>query len=151
MNIEKEPSLCGEENRPMSTTANKQLLQHIYAALAEGDRKPFVDALADDFTWIIKGTGPWAGEWRGKAVAREQLFAPLFAQFEGRYTNSASRFIAEGDTVVVECQGNVATKSGQRYDNTYCLIYTLENGKLKQAVEYMDTALAERVLTPPAR
>jgi ketosteroid isomerase-like protein len=135
----------------MSAAENKKLLEEIYAALAWGDSKPFVHALADDFAWIVKGENAWAGEWRGKHVVRDDLFAPLFAQFEGQYTNKASRFIAEGDTVVVECQGNVATKSGARYDNTYCIIYTLENGKLKQAVEYMDTALAERVLTPLAR
>ena len=133
----------------MSTTENRKLLEDIYAALAWGDSGPFVHALADEFAWIVKGKSAWAGEWRGKAEVRENLFAPLFAQFEGQYTNKASRIIADGDTVVVECQGSVATKSGERYDNTYCIIYSVENGKLKEAVEYMDTALAERVLAPP--
>lgn len=105
--------------------------------------------MADDFTWIISGGGPWSGAWRGKQAVREELFGPLFAQFEGTYTNRASRFIAEGDTVVVECRGNVATKRGERYDNRYCYVCTFRDGKLVELVEYMDTALAERVLTPP--
>jgi ketosteroid isomerase-like protein len=136
---------------PMSAAENKKLLQQIYAALACGDGKPFVDALADDFVWRVKGVSNWAGEWRGKAEVRARLFAPLFAQFDGRYANTASRVIAEDDLVVVECQGKALTKSGQRYDNTYCIIYRVRDGKLSEATEYMDTVLADRVLAPPAK
>lgn len=132
----------------MSAAENKKLMQELYAAVAWGDTKPFADAMADDFTWIVRGDSAWAGEWRGKEVVRNELFRPLYAQFEGRNTNTASRFIAEGDLVVVECQGHSTTKRGDRYDNTYCIIFRLEGGKLKEAVEYMDTALAERALTP---
>jgi ketosteroid isomerase-like protein len=133
----------------MPAAENKQRMQEIFAALERGDGRPFVDAMADDFSWIISGGGPWSRAWRGKQAVRKELFAPLFAQFEGTYTNRASRFVAEGDTVVVECRGNVATKRGERYDNHYCYVCTFRDGKLVELVEYMDTALAERVLTPP--
>ena len=33
----------------MSATANRQLLQDIFAALAKSDSRPFVAAMADDF------------------------------------------------------------------------------------------------------
>ena len=46
------------------------------------------------------------------------LMRPLFAQFAGQYTNSAHRFIAEGDWVVVECRGKVNTKAGQALQRT---------------------------------
>lgn len=133
----------------MSAAENKKLLQDIYAALAWGDRKPFGAAMADDFVWIVPGQSAWAGEWRGKAAVARDLTTPLFARFADRYTNTALRFIAEGDTVVVECRGKVMTKSGKRYDNVYCNIFRLTGGKLVELVEYMDTALAERVLGPP--
>jgi hypothetical protein len=60
-------------------------------------------------------------EWR-------RLVGPLFAQFEGVYTNTATRITAAGEIVVIECRGN---------------------GKIKKLTEYMDTALAERALAPP--
>jgi len=81
---------------------------------------------------------------------RPELFRPLFAQFEGSYRNRASRFVAEADLVVVECRGDVATKAGARYDNQYCYVCRIDDaGKLVALTEYMDTALAERVLAPP--
>jgi uncharacterized protein (TIGR02246 family) len=133
----------------MSTADNKKLMQDIMAALANGDGRPFRDAMADDFVWIFPGRSVWSGAWRGKEAVRKELMAQLFAQFDGTYVNHATRFIAEGDYVVVECQGHVTTKNGEIYDNTYCYVCRFESGKLKELTEYMDTALAERVLAPP--
>ena len=33
-----------------------------------------------------------------------------------------------------------------RYDNQYCMVWRIENGKIKQIKEYCDSALVERVL-----
>jgi hypothetical protein len=53
-------------------------------------------------------------------------------------------------TSSVECRGDVATKAGARYDNPYCYVCRFDAaGKLVALTEYMDTALAERVLAPP--
>lgn len=135
----------------MHTAAtNKQVLEHVYAALAEGDARPLVGAMADDFAWIISGTHPWSGAWRGKDVVLRELLAPLAAQFATPYRARASRFVAEGDTVVVECRGDVATKAGDRYDNHYCMVVRLRDGKLVELVEYMDSFLCNAVVTPPA-
>ena len=40
------------------------------------------------------------------------------------------------------------TKAGLRYDNQYCLVFRIENGKIKQIKEYCDSTLVERVLGP---
>ena len=55
---------------------------------------------------------------------------------------------AEGDRVVVEFEGNATTRDGQAYDNQYCMVFTLADGKIKQVNEYFCTLLAERVLWP---
>jgi len=124
----------------------RQLLQTIFAGLAAGDSNAFVDSLADDFCWTVTGTTKWSGTYRGKEAVMSELMRPLFANFETRYTNTAQRFIAEGDWVAVECRGNVQTKRGQRYDNRYCWVCRVEEGKLKEVIEYMDTALVAAVL-----
>jgi ketosteroid isomerase-like protein len=134
----------------MSAQQNKQTLQTVFDELAQGNGQPFVDAMSDDVTWTITGTSPWSKTWRGKESLRRDLFRPLFAQFTGPYRNRASRFVAEGDIVVVECKGDVATMRGARYDNDYCYICRFDDaGKLIAITEYMDTALLDRVLTPP--
>lgn len=131
--------------------ANKALMQSIFSELEKGNGRPFVDAMADDFCWTFKSNGAWRGSYRGKQAVREELLAPLMAQFADRYTNTALRLIAEGEHVVIECQGRVTTKSGQPYNNQYCYVCRIEGGQLKELTEYMDTALAEAVLAPPAR
>lgn len=128
---------------------NKQLLQSIHATLAEGNSRPLVEAMADDVSWSFRSDGVWNGTWRGKKAVREELLAPLLTQFADQYTSTAQRFIAEGDYVVVETRGRVTTRAGKPYHNQYCFIYRLADGKLKEIVEYMDTALAEAVLQPP--
>jgi uncharacterized protein len=78
-----------------------------------------------------------------------ELMRPLFAQFATKYTNTATRFIGEGDWVAVECRGHVTTKQGKPYDNRYCWICRVEGGKLREVVEYPDTQLVATALQAP--
>jgi ketosteroid isomerase-like protein len=128
------------------TNPSKQLLQDIFAGLAKGDSRPFVDSLADDFSWTLTGTTKWSRTYRGKTSVMQDLMRPLFAQFADQYINTAQTFIAEGDRVVVECRGKVTTKSGKPYNNQYCWVCRVEGGKLKEVIEYMDTELVAKVL-----
>jgi len=72
------------------------------------------------------------------------------AALEGRITHSAVRMIAEGDFVVVESRGHNTTKQGKAYNNVYCNVIRLENGRLKEWTEYADSALVNAVLPDPA-
>jgi len=125
----------------MSTTENKQLMQHIFSELAKGNGKPFVESLADDFCWTVTGTTEWSKTYQGKQAVLTELLQPLFSQFENQYTNTAQRFIAEDDYVVVECRGKVTTKAGLPYNNAYCWVCRIAEGKLQELTEYCDTAL----------
>lgn len=104
--------------------------------------------VADDLCWTITGSSAWSGTWRGKKAVREQLLAPLFAQFDGTCTNTAERFIAEGEHVAVPCRGWVDTRAGKPCDNHYCFVFRLAAGQLTEVVEYLDTALVDAVLAP---
>jgi uncharacterized protein len=134
----------------MSTSDNKKALQAVFEAMAIGNTRPFGELMADDCVWFSPGQSVWSGTWRGKKAMNEQLFAPLYKRFEGKYTNHALRFVAEGDVVVVEAQGRAALKGGGDYDNTYCFVCEFNAaGKLVRVSEYMDTDLAVRVLGAP--
>jgi ketosteroid isomerase-like protein len=133
----------------MSAAENKQLMEDVYTELAEGNGEPFVEALADDVRWTIIGTTEWSGTWEGKVAVRERLLDPLFAQFATRYRNRAIRVIAEGDCVVIECRGDVTTKEGRPYNNTYCNVFRLEDGKVRELTEYCDTQLIADALKAP--
>jgi ketosteroid isomerase-like protein len=131
----------------VTASQNKQRLQAAFAEMAKGNSKPFVDLWADDFCWTITGNTKWSKAYRGKEAVLKELMAPLFATFATKYTNTAHRFIAEDDYVVVECRGNVMTKAGKPYNNTYCYVCRMEDGKLKELTEYLDTLLVSEVLS----
>jgi uncharacterized protein (TIGR02246 family) len=134
----------------MSASHNKQLLQAVFEAMAVGNTRPFGELMADDCRWVTPGQSAWSGVWRGKKVMNEQLFAPLYKRFAGKYISHATRFIADGDFVVVECRCQATLQSGGPYNNTYCFVCEFgQDGKLIQVTEYMDTDLAVRVLGVP--
>jgi uncharacterized protein len=132
----------------MSATANKQLLQEIFAALAKSNSRPFVDAMADDFRWTMVGSNKWARTYAGKQAVIGELFAALRRKMD-RITTIAHRFIADGDHVVVEARGASTTRTGLPYRNTYCFVFRLADGKLAELTEYMDSELVTAVLGDP--
>jgi uncharacterized protein len=129
----------------MTPTENKTLVQNIMQARSRRDPAPFVAAMADDFVWRIIGSTAWSGEYVGKAEVRERLLRPLYEQFTAPSSITASRILADGDHVVVECRGDATTISGERYANTYCFVIRMAEGQLRELTEYMDTALVERL------
>jgi ketosteroid isomerase-like protein len=134
----------------MNMIENKQLLQNIFAELAQSNGKPFVEAMADGFRWTILGTTKWSKTYDGKEAVLNELLAALRAKFAGRATTIAHRFIAEDDLVVVEARGNNVTKAGLPYNNAYCFVFRLVGGKLVELTEYLDTELVTAVLGDPA-
>lgn len=140
----------------MTAAENKATLKAAFDELSKGNGAPFAALWAPDFTWTIIGNTSWSRTYRGRESVGKDLMRPLFTRFATRYTNTATRFIAEEDYVVVECRGNVITKSGQPYNNSYCYVCRMENGLLKELTEYLDTelvtkALGEMLDEPPRR
>ena len=130
----------------MDSANNKQLVQNIFAEMAQGNSRPLVESMADDFCWTVTGSNRWAGTYQGKQNVLNGLLAELRSRIDGRVKTIGHRFIAEGDFVVVEARGNNTTKTGKPYNNAYCFVIRLAEGKLQEITEYMDTELVSSVL-----
>jgi ketosteroid isomerase-like protein len=134
----------------MSTTeSNRERITAVWAAMANGDGAPFADAMADEFTWRMTGETAWSGTYSGKADVRGRMLRALFDQFDTPYRSVASRIHADGDFVIVECQGEVTTKRGLPYNNTYCFVIRMRDRQMAELTEYFDSALVDRALEPP--
>ena len=132
----------------MSVEANKKLVQQIYSDSANRSGTTFADNLAEDAVWIVTGQYSWSHAFKGRDAIQNGLMGHFRSFFAERPRTLAHNFVAEGDYVVVETKGDNVTKSGQRYDNQYCMVWRIENGKIKVIREYCDSALVERVLGP---
>lgn len=134
----------------MSAEANKDLVARIFAELAVGNAQPYVDAMADEFTWTVSGSTTWARSYVGKPAVTKELFGLLRERLARPIRTVPQRILADGDCVVVEARGDNRKKSdGAAYCNSYCFVFHLAEGKLRSATEYMDTELATNVLGAP--
>ena len=132
----------------MGIAENKQLIQTMEQRMANGDREGWLSLLADDVRWTVMGGTSWSRTYDGKSNILRELIAPMVAQYAEPYRRTTDQLIGEGDWVVARSQGHVSTTSGERYDNQYCFLYRIQDGLIREIVEYGDTALVERVLQP---
>ena len=134
----------------MSAIDNKKLMQEIFAGLANRNGALFTERMAEDFRWINIGSNKWSGTFEGKEAVLRDLLGPLRAKLMARSRTVAHRFFAEGDHVIVEARGDNLTREGKPYNNEYCFVFYLLDGKIREVKEYADTALVEAVLGDPA-
>lgn len=110
-------------------------------ALAGGDRRPLLDAMADDVTWRWMGVTSWSKVFEGKRAVVEDLFGGVDETLTDDYSVQVHHVHAGGDHVVVEHTGRNQTPDGRRYDNHYCWVLQFRDGKIVAVREYMDTQL----------
>lgn len=125
----------------MGAAENKKLMQEMFEELGKGNGDAFLGNMADDVQFTIIGSTKYSGTFNGKKELVEKLLAPLSAQLEGGITITPENFIADGDIVAMQAKGKSTTKEGKSYDNTYCQVFTFQDGKVQRVTEYLDTEL----------
>lgn len=129
----------------MSAEENKKIVELFFDSSNRGDLETSVDLIADDLKWIEIGTTPFSGTFNGKDEFQENLLGPLFGQLKQGIRMEIHRLIAEGDYVVAQTSGTAETLDGRPYNNTYCWIMKLRDGKIVEVTEFMDTELVTSV------
>jgi ketosteroid isomerase-like protein len=131
----------------MDTMANKQLLQDIYAQISKGNPQLLLDSMADDIQWTIIGSTALSGTSRGKQEVIDKLLRPIRARLaDGPIVFQPDRFIAEGEYVVMQARGRATALGGKPYNNTYCIVCRIVDGKVKEMIDYVDTELITSAL-----
>jgi hypothetical protein len=125
----------------MSASDNKEMLRGIYVEVAKGNPQPFLDAMSDDVRWTLIGSTKFSGSYSGKQNVLEKFLAPVLAEVDGHMELTPHNFIADGDYVAMQATGKSLTKYGKRYDNTYCHVFRIVDGKIREITEYCDTEL----------
>jgi ketosteroid isomerase-like protein len=112
----------------MAPEESRKLFETIFAELAKGNGAPFRAAMDDDFIRSTIGSTSWSRVFRGKKAVEQELLRPLLSQFEDLYTNTAERILVDGE----QCRGRVTTVRGEPYNNTYCLVIRVAEGKMRE-------------------
>ncbi len=129
----------------MGIEENKQIVLDFYAAGARGDMNACFALLADDITWTNIGSTKLSGTYSGKQALIDQLLGPLFSQLKAGIASRVERLTAESDIVVAQTSGSAETLDGVPYNNSYCQVIRIRDGKIAEVKEYFDTELTSSV------
>jgi hypothetical protein len=100
---------------------------------------------APDFRWRMIGTTPVSGVMIGvEGVARNM--SPFSEQMASLMV-IVDDVIGEGDAYVKLAHSEGMTTDGRPYRNEYATVFRFEGEAIVEVVEYLDTALIERVVT----
>jgi ketosteroid isomerase-like protein len=128
------------------TEANKSVVLKFIEAMGLSDTKSAASCLAPDAFTRAMGFGKFAGIRHYPTIVGTidalKVLLPTGLRPDVRSVT------AEGDTVVVEWEGNATTSDGKAYKNQYCMVFRVGDGKIKQVNEYFCTILADEVLWP---
>jgi ketosteroid isomerase-like protein len=132
-----------EKGGSMSTEQNKEVVRRAIAALSKGDMEGFLADAADDVTLTVMGTT--FSPIQGKQKVLKGLQNALVARLEngGAIAMTIENLIAEGDYVAEQARGKARTKDGKDYNNTYCRVWRITDGKVRSIHEYLDTELVK--------
>jgi ketosteroid isomerase-like protein len=125
---------------------NKEIVRRAIAAISRGDLEGFMADAADDVTLSVMGA--IFPPIQGKAKVLKGLRNALGARLEndGAIVMTIENLIADGDYVAEQSRGKARTKDGKDYNNTYCRVWRITDGKIHAMQEYLDTELVRQCL-----
>ena len=130
----------------MSIESNKALVKTTWTAFAKGDLKTAFDNMAEEVSWLVPGTTPGvSGLKKGKQAIRD-FMAGVGQVFPEGLQTEIRKIYGDGDTVIVELTNKAKVSNGKFYENDYCFVFEVENGKVRRIREYADTQKAKEIL-----
>ena len=129
------------------TSTPTAVLERYLDALLAGDIDTIRDSFAEDATWTMHGDLPISGTYRGRDAIVDDFLGAAGTLFEpGSQEFGFPTLLAAGDTVVLEWTVRARSAAGDAYDNRYCGIFVVRDGRIAEVREYLDTEHARRVL-----
>jgi uncharacterized protein len=125
---------------------NKRVVLQFMEGMGTSNADLAAPCLAEDACAIAKGYAKVSG--RREAATMIGMIDAFKELVPTGLAFDILRVVGEGDTVMVEAEGNAMTSTGRPYRNQYCFVFTLADGKIKQVNEYFCTVHADEVLWP---
>lgn len=126
--------------------ANKLIVTDAFDRWAAGGTTFFNDLLHEDVVWRIKGSGPSAGEFRGRDVFLDRAVRPFASRLSTPVRPTTVRIFADGDHVIAHWEGSGVARDGRPYANSYAWILLMQDGKAAEVTAYLDLAPYDDVL-----
>ena len=123
-----------------AANANEQLVLDFFEVLSSGDLEKLREFYHDKSTWEPKVKNiAGAGKHVGMDII-DKFLAPVRGMFEpGDPKVHVHNMFSRDGWVCVESNSTGKTMDGKTYDNDYCWVFEISNGKIDAMREYMDS------------
>ena len=130
----------------MTNEQKKELVTKTWTAFGKGDVKAAFANMSDSVSWLVPGSTPnVSGLKRGKDEILK-FMAGVGNVFPEGLQSEIRRTYCDGDAVILELTNRGKVSNGKNYENEYCFIFELEDGKIRRIREYVDTQKAKEIL-----
>jgi uncharacterized protein len=131
----------------MMSRGARAVLQDYLDALTAGDLESIADSFAVDATWWLHGDLPLSGTKAGRAAIMEFLVSAGSLYQPGTQKFSFGEITADDDRAVLEWRvSGIAAATGEAYDNSYCGVFVIRDGRIAEVREYLDSLHVAQVL-----
>jgi ketosteroid isomerase-like protein len=113
----------------MADPSPVDVVQQLYAAVADRDLDAAARCFSDDAVWVLPGTSSISGTHRGWAAIRDNLLAKL-GPLSGDTLRAQLLDVCGGDTYVIAVQHATAQHRGRHLDVTACQLMRVEGGHI---------------------
>ena len=127
----------------MNEPEKTKLVQDCYSYFKSGDLQSLTGLMSEDIQWILPKieNAPFSGKRQGIDQVLEFFAILMDGQDVLEFT--PEEFIAQGDKVVALGHNQWRAKeSGRQFGGDFAHVFTVQDGKIKEFHEYMDTASA---------
>ena len=130
----------------MSSEENRKVVIDFFGYISAGDFDSAIALMSDQISWTLNGTTPLSGTYKPLSSVQEDFLGPFAEMVEdGHIKMNLLETIADGDRVVALLTGKAKGKYGA-YDNSYCHVFRINDGKIVDVNEFCDTVMIETAL-----
>lgn len=125
--------------------SSKEIVQDAWRAFASRDPQRIAAVFTEEAQWLAPPGNATALALQGShhMVGREAIVRFLTEDFPKLFVRDVSiefeGWFAEGDVVIVQERMRATLANGRAYDNDYCFVFTVADGRVAFVREYMDT------------
>ena len=131
------------------TETTRRTVEEYYAALGRGDTDRLLELLAPDCHWAPPASAPIEPITGAAGIADALGRSVVKTMFDMKqpFALEIRRMVCEGPFAVVQQRLTATAKAtGLPYDNQYCWIYEVRDGRIVDIEEYADTVVAARAM-----
>lgn len=115
-----------------------KIIEEQFALWQQGKATIF-DLLDDNVIWEVAGSSPVSGIYHGKNEFLKEAVQPINARFKSAIKPELISIHADGNWVYMNWKGSALTINNTMYRNTYCWKMKIIDGKIVEAVAFLDT------------